>query len=326
MKKLSLLVAALISVGSVFAGATMDAAALRAKALKDIKPIPQKVPGSEKDTDLQIQLGKKLYFEKRLSADDTVSCNTCHAVDGKSNGVDGKPVSDGVGGKKGNRNSPTVLNSAFLGVQFWDGRAPNLKEQAKGPILNPVEMAMPDELTTIKKLAADKDYPAEFKAAFPDDEVPLSFENIAGAIAAFERTLITRDRFDDFLEGDNDALTAIEKEGLELFLKAGCVSCHNGPLLGGKGFYKIGLHKPYPNKDDLGRFDFSKKNSDKFKFRVPTLRNVELTAPYYHDGKMESLEDAVDGMESMQIRRDLSMEEKAAIAHFLKSLTGKVRE
>ena len=324
MKKSALILACSLLCG-IMAGAAdqPDAAALRGQALKVIGTLPNKIPGSEKDTALQVDLGKKLYFDTRLSLDNTVSCNTCHLVDKGQGGSDGKPVSDGVGGKKGNRNSPTVWNSCFNDVQFWDGRAPDLTEQAKGPILNPVEMAMPNEKAVVEKLSKDTEYPAEFKAAFPNEADALTFDNIARAIAAYERTLVTQDRFDDFLKGDDKALNARELAGLNAFLKKGCTSCHKGPGLGGKGFYKMGLHRPYPNKEDLGRFDVTGKNADKLKFRVPNLRNIEVTAPYFHDGKVATLEDAVDMMGDIQIKKNLTEQEKADIVSFLKTLTGK---
>lgn len=303
-----------------------DIAALRAKALKQIGTIPDKMAGSEKDTPEQIALGKKLYFDTILSLDNTVSCNTCHLIDNGKGGVDGKTVSTGVDNKNGTRNSPTVLNSGFQAIQFWDGRAPDLREQAKGPILNPVEMAMPDEKTVVERLKANDKYPAEFALAFPNQKDAVTFDNTAHAIAAFERTLTTRDRFDDFLDGDNSALSEQELKGLSTFFSVGCVSCHKGPVMGGKTFHKIGLYKPYPNKDDLGRFDATKKNTDKLKFKTPILRNVAITAPYFHDGKIATLEDAVDHMGYMQIKNGLTEQEKADITAFLKTLTDKKRK
>ena len=304
---------------------TLNLKKLRAETLELISPIPEKPPGAESDTPKQIALGEKLYFETKLSLDDSMSCNTCHLIDQNRAGDDGKPVSDGVGGVLGTRNSPTVLNSGFLAVQFWDGRAPDLVEQAKGPILNPVEMRMPDEKSVEEKLARDADYPAEFAEAFPEDNPSLTFHNTARAIAAFERTLNTKDRFDDFLKGDDDALNTAELKGIYTFLAKGCISCHNGPLLGGKGFSRIDLFKPYPNEEDLGRFDATERTVDKFKFRTSPLRNVAITAPYFHDGQIKTLDEAVERMGFTRTRQGLSPEEKEEIIVFLKTLTGKGR-
>lgn len=298
---------------------------LREQVLEQISTIPAQAPGAENDTPKQIALGEKLYFDVKLSLDDTISCNTCHLIDKNQAGDDGKPISDGVGGAKGTRNSPTVLNSGFLGVQFWDGRAPDLVEQAKGPILNPVEMKMPDEKSVEDKLAKDALYLKEFTEAFPDDKPSLTFHNVAKAIAAFERTLNTKDRFDDFLNGNDQALNADELKGLSTFLSKECATCHTGPLLGGENFYRVDLNKPYPNKTDLGRFDATQRTSDKYKFRTSPLRNVAITAPYFHDGKVETLEQAVDLMGFARSKRGLNSTEKEEIVTFLKTLTGKGR-
>ena len=303
---------------------SFDEEALWKRATQIFKPIPASMPGAEKDTKEMIELGKKLYFDPRLSKDNTVSCNTCHLLDkGKKAGVDNLPVSKGVGGKKGPRNAPTVWNAGFHIAQFWDGRAKDLVEQAKGPILNPLEMAMPNEKAVIDKLKKIPEYVELFKKAFPKDKEPLTYHNLARAIAAFERTLITKDRFDDYLKGDKKALTAKEKEGLALFMDKGCITCHKGSLLGGDMFQKIGLVNPYPNKKDLGRYEVTKKEEDKFVFKVPSLRNVALTAPYFHDGSVATLEEAVRQMAWLQLGKKLTDKEVESIVAFLKALTGK---
>jgi cytochrome c peroxidase len=222
-------------------GQSPDPAALRKQALELTGPIPDTMPGAEKDTQDRIALGKRLFFEKRLSKNGTQSCNTCHRVDKGRGGVDNEPTSPGAFGKRGGRNSPTVLNAGFHLAQFWDGRAETLEDQAKGPILNPIEMGMTDSAEVIARLKADKRYVREFGRAFPGEAEPVTYDNLARAIAAFERTLITRDRFDDFLKGSDKALTATELAGLDHFFKVGCTTCHNGPLLGGNGFRKIGI-------------------------------------------------------------------------------------
>lgn len=298
---------------------------LRAEARKVLAPLPDQMPGGEKDTPERVKLGEKLFFEKRLSVNHQQSCNSCHRVDGGRGGVDNDPTSPGTFGKRGDRNSPTVLNAGFHLAQFWDGRAPTLKEQAKGPVLNPGEMAMPNSAEVIKRLSADKVYQALFRAAFPADAAAINYENLAEAIAAYERTLRTYDRFDDFLHGDNKALSAAELVGLNTFLQTGCTTCHNGPVLGGNSYQKVGLIKPYENLADLGRFNVTKDPDDKFKFKVPSLRNIALTAPYYHDGKQTGLEQAVKKMAEMQLGKDLTAAETQQIIAFLGSLTDKTR-
>lgn len=283
--------------------------------------IPSSMPGSENDTPDMVELGKKLYFDNRLSLDDTVSCNSCHLLEDKRAGVDNLPTSLGVHRQSGNRNSPTVLNAGFHIAQFWDGRAATLADQAKGPILNPVEMTMPSEKEVIAKLSAIPEYPEMFKRAFPGQKGAMTYDNLANAIAAFERTLITKDRFDEFLMGRVEALTGDEIRGVELFIQTGCTTCHNGPLLGGNSYQKMGLINPYSNTTDLGRYNVTKKEEDKFVFRVPSLRNVALTAPYFHDGKVATLEEAIKQMAHMQLGRELKDDEIRLIAAFLKSLS-----
>lgn len=290
-----------------------------------IAPLPDKMPGADKDTPALVALGKKLYLDKRLSANNTQSCNSCHNVEGKGAGVDNEPTSPGAFGKRGGRNSPTSLNAGFQIAQFWDGRAADLVAQAKGPILNPGEMAMPSEAEVIKKLKATTDYSPLFDKAFPGAGSKITYDNMAKAIAAFERTLITRDRFDDFLKGSDKALSALELKGANLFLTTGCTTCHTGPLIGGGMYMKVGLVNPYENTSDLGRFEVTKDNDDKFKFKVPTLRNIALTAPYFHDGRIATLPEAVKKMAWLQLGKELKDDEIKAIVAFLGSLTDKSR-
>ncbi|EMJ98342.1 cytochrome-c peroxidase [Leptospira alstonii] len=295
--------------------------------------IPDKMPGGEADPPELIRLGEKLYFEKRLSANDTQSCNSCHNVVGKAAGVDNLPTSPGAFGKNGARNSPTVLNAGFHLAQFWDGRAKDLKEQAKGPILNPVEMAMPSAAEVEKKIAEIPEYQDLFIKAYPVSSTEenstrvqiITYDNIAGAIAAFERTLKTQDRFDDFQRGNHKALSAEEQEGLEKFLTTGCTTCHVGPLLGGNSFRKLGQINPYENTADKGRQDLTKNSADAFVFKVPSLRNVAITAPYFHDGKAATLEEAVKKMAHLQLGKELSESDIKSIVTFLKALTDKNR-
>lgn len=300
-----------------------DVDAVRKAAQAVFAPLPEKMPGSEKDTPQRVELGKRLFFDKRLSANESMSCNTCHRVDQGRAGVDREATSEGAFGKRGERNAPTVYNAGFHIAQFWDGRAPTLEEQAKGPILNPVEMGMPSANDVIKRIAGDPEYQKQFAQAFPEAGGKITYDNVGAAIAAFERTLKTKDRFDDFLRGDDKALTPQELTGLDLFMKTGCITCHNGPLIGAQSFQKMGLVKPYENTIDLGRYGVTKEEADKFRFKVPSLRNVALTVPYFHDGKVASLEEAVKKMSTVQLGKDLTLEQAQLISGFLRTLSGK---
>lgn len=275
------------------------------------------------DSEAQVALGRMLYFETRLSKNHDVSCNSCHGLD--TYGVDNKPLSEGHRGQKGTRNSPTVYNAAHHIAQFWDGRAATLEEQAQGPITNPVEMAMPVDGKRVEEtLASIPEYVKRFREAFPGEKQPVSLANAARAIAAFERRLVTRSRFDSFLEGDASALTEQERRGLELFVVTGCTACHNGPAVGGTSFQKLGLIEEFPDVKDTGRFEVTKNEEDRFKFRVPTLRDVEKTWPYFHDGSVAELDTAVRLMAKHQLGRVLTDEETADLVAFLKSLTGEL--
>jgi len=288
--------------------------------------LPDTMPGSENDTPERIALGKKLYFEKRLSINDTQSCATCHRLDEGFAGVDNLPTSPGARGEQGTRNSPTVLNSGWQDSQFWDGRAEDLVEQAKGPILNPIEMGMPDEQTVENKIRDIVEYREEFAHAFPGAGQAITYQNIAEAIAAFERTLITPGRFDDFMKGDADALSEDEKRGLKTFLKIDCKSCHDGILIGGETYEPLGKEHPYENQDDQGMYTLTGDENDRMFFKVAPLRNVALTAPYFHDGKIKTLEEAVRKMGKLQLDEDLSDQQVSDITSFLQALTDKNRE
>ncbi|HRI48443.1 MAG TPA: cytochrome c peroxidase [Ignavibacteriaceae bacterium] len=296
----------------------IDRMALMTKAKAVFQQLPDKMPGSENDTQELIALGEKLYFDVRLSKENNQSCNTCHTIDNNGAGVDNLPTSPGSVEKTiGTRNSPTVFNAGFHFVQFWDGRSPDLKDQAKGPILNPIEMGMPDEKSVERKIGAIEEYQSMFKAA----GIPLTYDNIAGAIAAFERTLITKDRFDMFLNGNPLALTDKEAQGLALFIDKGCTTCHTGALLGGNMFQKMGLLKPYADTTDKGKYDVTKVETDKYIFKVPSLRNIALTAPYFHDGKVPDLKSSVSVMSDIQLSQPLTEDETAKIVAFLESLS-----
>ena len=295
------------------------------RAQRFFKPLPDEMPAPPDNptTPEKVELGKMLYYEPRLSLSGFISCNSCHNL--ATFGVDNEETSIGHKWQLGPRNAPTVLNAGFHIAQFWDGRAKDLEEQAKAPILNPVEMAIPDSMFAVKRLKSIPEYVELFKKVFPDDPDPVNYDNIAKAIAAFERTLVTPSRFDKFLQGDKDALTTEEKEGLKLFISKGCASCHNGVAVGGGMYSKIGLLKPYPT-EDKGRFEITKKKSDMFVFKVPSLRNVARTYPYFHDGKVWDLREAVRIMGETQLGIQLKDEEIDKIVAFLRSLTGEIPE
>ncbi len=312
--------------GAATVVAAADIAALRAQAAAVFGPIPEAMPGTAGDTPERRALGERLYFDPILSLDRSQSCNTCHRLDGGRGGVDNEATSLGVQGERGERNSPTVLNAGFQFAQFWDGRAADLTEQAKGPVLNPVEMAMPGEAEVMARLAADAEYPAAFAAAFPAAAEALTYQNMAEAIAAFERTQITHDRFDDFLGGDDAALTSAELQGLETFINTGCTACHNGPLLGGNSYQKLGLVEPYIASTDPGREAVTGNPADHQFFKVPMLRNVALTAPYFHNGRVATLEEAITLMARHQLGRKLDRQQSESISAFLRSLSDKERD
>lgn len=302
------------------AKAAPDGLLVQAQAI--FRSLPDSMPGAEHDTPEKIALGKKLYFEPGMSLNKTQSCNTCHPVDNGRAGADNLPTSPGDKGTFGTRNSQTVLNAGFHIAQFWDGRAADLVEQAKGPILNPVEMAMQDEQQVVDRVKAIAEYREAFAAAFPGEEDPITYHNIAEAIAAFERTLISMGRFDDYLAGDSGALSEAEKEGLDTYLQEGCIQCHIGPMLGGMIYQKTGIYHPYDTKD-LGRFDTTGKEADKYVFKVPTLRNATLTGPFFHDGRVGTVAEAVDKMGHLQLNRKMNAEQIRSIMLFVSTLADK---
>ena len=266
-----------------------------------------------------VELGKKLYFDPRLSKSGFISCNSCHNL--SMGGTDNLPTSIGDHWQQGPINAPTVLNSKMNLAQFWDGRAKDLKAQAGGPIANPGEMAFTHALA-IEVLDSIPAYGAEFKAAFGSEGVNI--DRVTTAIAAFEDTLVTpNSRFDKWLMGDKTALTAVEAKGYELFKDSGCVACHNGPAVGGASFQKMGVVEPYKTKSQaIGLAGVTGKDADRLNFKVPTLRNVEMTYPYFHDGAYWTLTEVVDLMGKLQLGKTFAPDENAAIVAFLKTLTG----
>ena len=286
-----------------------------AMATEPVQPIaPAKItnPG-------QVELGKKLWFDPRLSKSGFISCNSCHNL--SMGGSDNIKTSIGDRWQQGPINSPTVLNSSLNMAQFWDGRAKDLKEQAGGPIANPGEMAFTHELA-VDLLRSIPQYVQEFKTVFGHDK--LTIAEVTTAIAAFEETLVTpNSRFDQWLQGDKKALKNDELAGYKLFKDSGCVACHNGPNLGGNSFQKMGIVEPYKTTSTAeGRSAVTGNDADRFNFKVPTLRNVELTYPYFHDGSADTLAQAVDVMGRLQLGRKFSDDENGKIVAFLKTLTG----
>jgi cytochrome c peroxidase len=267
----------------------------------------------------QVELGKKLYFDPRLSKSGFISCNSCHNL--SMGGTDNLKTSIGDHWQQGPINAPTVLNSSLAIAQFWDGRAPDLKAQAGGPIANPGEMGFTHALA-VDVLESIPEYVVEFKQVFGTDKVNI--DKVTQAIAEFEKTLVTPNSpFDQWLLGDKDALTADELAGWTLFKNSGCVACHNGEAAGGTSFQKMGLIEPYQTKSKVeGLAAVTGKDADRFKFKVPTLRNVEMTYPYFHDGEAETLTEAVDIMGRLQLGKKYSDKENAQIVAFLKTLTG----
>ncbi|WP_293704405.1 cytochrome c peroxidase [uncultured Parasutterella sp.] len=299
-------------VGSLLALTALSASA----ALLDSVNIP-KTPQQE----AKIELGKMLWFDPRLSLSGKVSCNTCHDL--STNGADTKPLSIGYAGRKGTVNSPTVFNAEKQIAQFWDGRAKTLAEQATGPITNPLEMAMTPELAegVIRSIPGYRPY---FEKAFGSKNP--TFSEIAEALAAFETTLTTPNApFERYLKGDKNALTQQQIDGLKLFRRSGCIRCHSGNLLGGTSFQKVGSVRPYvTDNPSKGRMDVSGKPWDEMMFKVPTLLNVERTAPYFHDGAVKTLPDAVKKMADIQLDMNLSEKQVEEIVAFLDSLNGEL--
>ncbi len=290
-------------------------------SLAAFAPLPASMPSADNPvTAAKVDLGRRLYYETLLSRSHDVSCNSCHGLN--AYGADGRRFSLGDEGQPGGRNAPSVYNAAGHVAQFWDGRAATVEEQAKGPILNPAEMGMPAPEAVLEHLRADPSYVAMFRRAFPGAANPVTYDNLGRAIGAFERGLVTPSRFDRFLAGDRSALTAEERIGLNTFVAAGCVGCHNGAFVGGQIYNRLGVVEPWPNQADQGRAAVTKRAADAMVFKVASLRNVAMTAPYFHDGSVSDLNEAVRLMGKYQLGRELTGPEITAIVAYLKSLTG----
>jgi len=302
-----------IAIAIALAGATVaSTVAYAAEPVSPIRPV-QEVNLA------MVELGKKLFFDPRLSKSGFISCNSCHNL--SMGGSDNLPSSIGHKWQEGPINSPTVLNSSLNVAQFWDGRAADLQEQAGGPIENPMEMASSHTLA-LGVISSIPGYVREFRQVFGHETITI--DEVTKAIAEFEKTLVTpNSRFDLWLLGDKNAITADEKAGYELFKSSGCIACHNGEALGGTSFQKMGVIEPYQTDNPAeGRYAVTGRDADRFSFKVPTLRNVELTYPYFHDGAVWTLSEAVDIMGRLQLGKKFEEEENAQIVAFLKSLTG----
>jgi cytochrome c peroxidase len=298
---------------------------LRDLALEIFKPLPSTVPAVSDNpiTAEKIELGKALFFDPRMSASGVFSCNSCHNL--ATGGDDNLETSIGHGWQRGPRNAPTALNSVFNEAQFWDGRAADLAEQAKGPVQAGVEMANTPE-NVIATLNSMPQYVDWFEGAFEGEEDPVTFDNFAKAIEAFEATLLTPSPFDAWLNGDDNAMSDAEKAGLVQFIDLGCSSCHSGINLGGSGYYPFGLiEKPGADilpPDDKGRFAVTETVDDEYVFRAAPLRNIAVTAPYFHSGKVWDLKVAVQIMAESQLGEEISVQDSDQIVAFLESLTG----
>jgi cytochrome c peroxidase len=282
----------------------------------------------------KIALGRRLFHETRLSRNGKISCDSCHPLD--RYGADGQPTSLGVDGQRGTRNAPSVYNAASHFAQFWDGRSPTIEDQAAKPIMNGIEMGMRDEASVIAVLEAEPTYVRAFAAAYPDDPRPITLAHLGEAIAAFERGLVTHSRWDDFLAGNEAAqgaqpargahsvLTPLERRGLRLFLDSGCMVCHTGPQVGGTMFERVGVVEPWPNQRDPGRSAVTGSPADHMVFKVPSLKNVAMTAPYFHDGSVATLEAAIRMMGRHQLGLELADDEIEAIAAWMRAMTGTI--
>lgn len=289
-----------------------------------ISDLPKENISSEK-----IELGKQLFFDKRLSKNNTISCNSCHSL--TNYGVDNLPLSPGDTKEFGNRNSPTVFYSSLHSMQFWDGRAEDVEEQAGGPILNPVEHNIPSEAFLEERLREIEAYQAMFKEVYPEEEQAITFNNITDAIGAFERQLNPKSRYDEWVDGDDKAMNTAEKAGLQAFIDNACITCHTGPAFGGIMLQKFGLHGNYweLTKSELidnGMYDLNKEEAFKYVFKTPGLRNIEKTYPYFHDGSVDDLKEAIRIMGELQLGKTISEEDVNSIETFLKALTADIDE
>jgi cytochrome c peroxidase len=286
--------------------------------LRRFKPIPGQ-GGSAAVTPEKVSLGRMLFYDVRLSKAQDLSCNSCHDL--AKHGMDGRPFSVGHKHQPGTRNAPTVYNAATHIAQFWDGRAATVEEQAKGPILNPIEMAN-EERRVVETLSSIPAYVGAFRAAYPATDQPITLNNVGDAIGAFERGLVTTSRWDQFIAGKSETLTPTEKRGLRIFLDLGCMACHTGPQVGASMFQRVGVIEPWPNQKDIGRAAITKSPVDRMMFKVPSLKNIAETGPYFHDGSAKTLAEAIRAMARYQVGVVISDQEVEAIVAWMRSMSG----
>src|SRR5579859_2747183 len=296
---------------------------VNAEALTLFAPLPAQMSSPDNPvTEAKVTLGRILYYDPRLSANQKISCNTCHLLD--AYGAEPKRVSTGFKNQQGSRNAPTVYNAAGHFVQFWDGRAPTVEEQAKGPITNPIEMAMPSNMAAVQVIKSMPEYVALFQTAFPKDNDPVTYENMALAIGAFERGLVTPSKWDAFIQGNESALSDAQKAGFNTFAATGCQWCHAGAYVGGATYQKLGVVKPWPNQQDQGVYQLTKDDVDKMVFKVPSLRNIKKTGPYFHDGSVATLDEAIRNMAIHQRGVGLTKAQVKSIEAWMDSLNGQI--
>jgi cytochrome c peroxidase len=305
----------------------LDAKPLLDDAKANFQPLPAIPAAQDPATAARLDLGRRLFFESRVSIDGNVSCSHCHQPDRQA--ADGLAKAIGVFGKENARNAPTIFNAGLNFKQHWRGDRESLEDQAEKSLLGPASFGNPDFATPMGKLKAIPAYGPAFAKAFPEDRDPINSKNWGVAIAAYERTLLTPSKFDAFLGGDPQALTGTEQAGLRKFIDLGCATCHNGAGIGGNSFQKFGVAVDYwketgAKEPDKGRAEVTKSDADLYVFKVPSLRNVAKTAPYFHDGSVDELKRAVEIMGKTQLGIDIPEKDAEAIVAFLGALTGPV--
>lgn len=296
---------------------------LQSIAKTQIGSLPVSSPGSENDTIAIVELGNKIFRDINLSENRIQACITCHPLNGRSAGMDRQSTSRGTFGQLGKRNTPTILNIGFSNVIFWDGRRNQLYDQAIDPFINPLEMSLPSETELIQRIQNDPTYQEYFINAFPEDPNP-TLHHVRTSISAFERSLISNSRYDDFINGNLIAMTRQELDGLKLFMEIGCTNCHSGFTLGGNGFGRLENPSLY-NPNDLGKFEVTGDPNDRYVFKVPSLRNVSLTQPYFHDGSVSTLNEAIERMNAYGLNRNIQKQEIDTLILFLKTLSDKTK-
>ncbi|MBS2036565.1 cytochrome-c peroxidase [bacterium] len=293
------------------------------RAQRMFKPLPTRMDGNlPVPAPAQIDLGRRLFYEKQLSQNNTMSCNSCHDLR-YGFGADGRPVSPGAVSGRGTRNAPSVYHAALHVSQFWDGRSPDVEDQARFPMLEKVEMGMPSLDEVESRLRSNPDYVRRFAEAYPGQTQPVTWKNAMKAIGAFERGLVTPAAFDRYLQGDETALDSSQLRGLEHFMRLGCAECHEGAALGGGQLRKLGSKQAFAS-EDRGRFQVTHSSADDGVFKVPSLRNVCETAPYYHNGRVQKLEEAVVLMGRHECGQQLTPQQVNELCDFLTSLTGQI--